>query len=452
MNRGSVWDSYLYDAGGFPQKNARELRSAMYQLRAEPVDKNTASLNLLEEELLVYPDNARARAEWWQLRFLDAGKTIEAQEKLTREIADFWNSHLDQPWAYQAALEGYNFLGRTEQMLAVMRSFVKRFPEDSSLDGDLGLYFSLFGTIADIQGLQDASKRWAANPYYWERLLNGYQRTHAAPEQLRRAGEQWLSLVPKDRDAFGQARNRVAEAWLANGVDPMAAEKVARDAVSIAETVGGGGNNDNTWPDPRLTKRKVITRVNRSALGWALFQQGRYEEAASELERAVAAGEKEKVVMMDVYYRVGQALERVGRPSDAMEAYLKELAWGSDDALARKAAEWIYAKANGGLEGFDAELRSRVNDLVAQSDTNEPVQEVSEKMGRCDLRGLDGQLVPLSRYAGKVVLIEYWATWCAPCLASLENTAKLARQFPGKIVCWRWPLTEKKRVAALNPT
>jgi hypothetical protein len=31
----------------------------MYQLRAEPVEKNTASLNLLKEELRAFPDNAR---------------------------------------------------------------------------------------------------------------------------------------------------------------------------------------------------------------------------------------------------------------------------------------------------------------------------------------------------------------------------------------------------------
>jgi hypothetical protein len=86
------------------------LSASRYQFRAEPVDKNTASLNLLEEELRAYPENGRARAEWWQLRFQDAGKTIEASEVLTREIADFWDSRPDKPWAWQAAMEGYYFL------------------------------------------------------------------------------------------------------------------------------------------------------------------------------------------------------------------------------------------------------------------------------------------------------------------------------------------------------
>jgi len=45
------------------------------------------------------------------------------------------------------------------------------------------------------------------------------------------------------------------------------------------------------------------------------------------------------------------------------------------------------------------------------------------------LKRLDGSDVTLSTLRGKVVLIEFWATWCPPCRESLPNLQKLYSRF-----------------------
>lgn len=48
------------------------------------------------------------------------------------------------------------------------------------------------------------------------------------------------------------------------------------------------------------------------------------------------------------------------------------------------------------------------------------------------LEGLDGRLVHLEDFRGKVVLINFWATWCPPCRHELPDIVRLREELKGK--------------------
>ena len=43
---------------------------------------------------------------------------------------------------------------------------------------------------------------------------------------------------------------------------------------------------------------------------------------------------------------------------------------------------------------------------------------------------LDGNPVPMSEYAGRPLIVNFWATWCAPCVKEMPDLDELAKKYP----------------------
>ncbi|MFQ5584021.1 MAG: TlpA family protein disulfide reductase, partial [Calditrichia bacterium] len=48
------------------------------------------------------------------------------------------------------------------------------------------------------------------------------------------------------------------------------------------------------------------------------------------------------------------------------------------------------------------------------------------------LNNLEGEEISLSDYRGKVVLVNFWATWCMPCLKEMPDLIKLNDKYSEK--------------------
>jgi len=73
-------------------------------------------------------------------------------------------------------------------------------------------------------------------------------------------------------------------------------------------------------------------------------------------------------------------------------------------------------------------LESRIR-VKSDPVTNSAETGPSEPTPQVELSSLEGQRLKLSDFHGRVVLLNFWATWCGPCRAEIPELNKLQRDF-----------------------
>jgi thiol-disulfide isomerase/thioredoxin len=68
------------------------------------------------------------------------------------------------------------------------------------------------------------------------------------------------------------------------------------------------------------------------------------------------------------------------------------------------------------------------------------------------LKDLGGRAIQLRKYRGKVVLINFWATWCAPCRAEMPELVRWQKEFKNQglqIIGVNYPPENLRRVRSV---
>lgn len=57
---------------------------------------------------------------------------------------------------------------------------------------------------------------------------------------------------------------------------------------------------------------------------------------------------------------------------------------------------------------------------------------VGKPIGKIEMRTIDGKTLTNKDFQGKVVLFDFWATWCGPCIKASPEMEKIHKEFKNK--------------------
>jgi peroxiredoxin len=173
-------------------------------------------------------------------------------------------------------------------------------------------------------------------------------------------------------------------------------------------------------------RQNLILSEYLDTYGLGLCKLGKIEESVFVFAEAVEKNQHKSAAIRERY---SQALVELGEIEKANDI-MRSVVW---DYPARQKARAFYTKLyeeqTGSTEGLESFFTKVEEHDRLRKEAEIRTQMINKKAPQFTLRDLDGNKVSLADYKGKIVILDFWGTWCGMCLKSFPDMQRTVNKY-----------------------
>jgi len=395
---------------------------------------NDKAIEAFEKEFQTYPEQKRSYGGTYYY-MLNAAKKPDVSTLIQKEIEATLKTGLKTEDDYSYLEQLYNSAKLPEQGKFIAAQKKISFPTGK---WTIAQQIDAFLTekdptkkeelLATIEQHIKQDKEWkgyeGSLSYFKSTVLSAY----SAKKQWD-AMKKFASTMP-EKSQVASTYNNVAWGLQEKNEELTVAEELSRFATEY--TKSEWKNPTSAKPDYVTAKQWEKQRESSYAMyadtyAMVLYRLGEFAKGFTYTqEAAITIGKGKDAEQNNTYALLAEKVLTEKELKPQLEQFVKD---GKSTSAIKDILKRIYTKENNSDAGFDAYVVALEREAYLKMIEELRKSMLNETSPAFTLKDLDGKAVSIAELKGKVVVLDFWATWCGPCLASFPGMQKMVTKY-----------------------